>query len=100
MTSPLPEAASGARGARVDDDRNVLLAHIGRLEAELAAYRPPRPPPGWLRVKTVAGKLRLTPVAIYRAAREGKIASTKIGCGLWIAPIETRPARKKYKRRA
>jgi hypothetical protein len=100
MTSPLPEATSGPPLAILTDTETLLLAHIASLESELSLYRPKKPPPGWLPVKVVADKLRLTDMAVYRAASEGRITSTKIGRRVWIAPIEGRPARKKYKRRA
>ena len=121
MTSQAPEAASGPPLAResamgnahyqvrvanrptaptlTDSDPIALLARVAELEAELAVYRPPKPPPGWLPVKVVADKLRLSDVAVYRAASEGRITSTKIGRRVWIAPIETRPPRKRYKSR-
>jgi hypothetical protein len=99
MTSPLPEAASGPPLA-VLTDTEALLARVRELESELSLYRPKKPPPGWLPVKVAADKLCLTTMAVYRAASEGRITSTKIGRRVWIAPIEGRPARKKYKRRA
>ena len=98
MASQAPEAASGARLAVLTDTETLLLAHIASLESELAAYRPAPPPPGWLRVKTVADKLGLSDQSVYKMAKLGQIASTKIGPCLWIEPIEVRPARKKYKR--
>ena len=74
MTSQAPEAASGPPLAResamgnahyqvrvanrptaptlTDSDPIALLARVAELEAELAVYRPPKPPPGWLPVKS------------------------------------------------
>ena len=101
MTAQAPEGASGPPLAILTDIEELLLAHIGHLEAELAEarpYLPKRPPSGWLRVQVVADKLGLTNVAVYKMARQGKIPNTKIGPCLWIAPIETRPPRKRYKR--
>jgi hypothetical protein len=100
MTSPMAEGRTEPSLASLTAFETLLLEHIGRLESELAAYRPPRPPPGWLPVKAVADKLRLTDVAVYRAASEGRITATRIGGRVWVAPIEVRPPRKKYKRRA
>ena len=98
MIPQLPEVVSGASQC----DRETLLAHIAQLEAELAEarpYLPQKPPPGWLRVGPIADKLGVTNVAVYKMAQQGRIASTKIGSCLWVEPIETRPARKKYKSR-
>jgi excisionase family DNA binding protein len=102
MTSQAPEAASGPPLAVLSPTETLLLEVISNLEIELAEarpYVPKRPPPGWQRVQTVAERLGLRPVTIYRMCREGRIASAKIGPCLWIAPIEVRPPRKAYKRR-
>jgi RecA-family ATPase len=99
------EAARGAPVARestmgnAHSDPAALLARIALLEAELALLLPRKAPEGWLSVRAVAVRLGLTSVAVYRAAREGRIASTKVSWRLWIAPVETRPASKRYKRR-
>jgi excisionase family DNA binding protein len=101
MTSPLPEGARGAPLTGLSAIEAILLEHIASLESELAEARPyvPKlPPPGWLRVAEVADKLGLTAVAVYKMARLGRIASTKIGGRLWIEQIEVRPPRKRYKR--
>jgi hypothetical protein len=99
MAFQAPEAASGPPLAVLSPTETLLLEHIGSLEAELSTFRPPRPPDGWQRVGEVAARLGLRPVTVYRAAREGRIANTKIGGALWVEPVEVRPARKAYKRR-
>jgi hypothetical protein len=99
MTSHAPEAVPGPSLAGLSPIETLLLEHISSLESELAAYRPAPPPPGWLRVKTVADKLGLSDQSVYKMAKLGRIVSDKIGPCLWIAPIEVRPPRKKYKSR-
>jgi hypothetical protein len=98
MTLPMPEGLPVAPLAVLSPTEALLLGVIGHLEAELATFRLPRPPGGWLRVQSVAARLGLRPVTIYRMANGGRIASTKIGPCLWVEPIMVRPPRKRYKR--
>jgi hypothetical protein len=94
-----PLVAPPAPSLALEAANEALGRLVVELASELAVYRPPRPPEGWERVGAVAERLGLRPVTIYRAAREGRIASAKIGPCLWVEPVEVRPARKAYNRR-
>jgi hypothetical protein len=70
----------------IEDPRD---ARIAALEAEVAALRPfapPRPPDGWVAVKTAAFLARCSEQLIYKRRRLGKLESTKVRSRVWINP--------------
>ena len=99
MIPELPEVVSGASRVR---PRRRFWRTLRNLEAELAEARPylPQKPP----TRLVTGRPdRRQAWRDQRGSLQdgttGQIASTKIGSCLWVEPIETRPARKRYKSR-
>jgi hypothetical protein len=64
-------------------------ARIRELEAEVAYLRPfapPRPPDGYVVVKSAADLARCSIELIYKRRRLGRLVSTKVRGRVWIDP--------------
>jgi hypothetical protein len=68
------------------DDRDAEIAALRAEVAYLRVFAPPRPPEGWVGVKTAAFLARCSEQLIYKRRRLGKLESTKVRARVWVNP--------------
>jgi hypothetical protein len=70
----------------LDDPRDVRISELESEVAYLRPFAPPRPPEGWVVVKTAAFLVHRSEQLIYKWRRRGKLESTEVRGRIWINP--------------